>query len=274
MQKQAIPMLKLSNGVLMPQLGLGTWKLWGDECVKAVKAALDAGYRHIDTAERYANQSDIGMAIKGHPRKSLFITSKVWYDHLHHDDLIEACTATLEELRTDYVDMYIIHWPNSGVPFKETFGALNELYRAKKIRATGVSNFSISNMRKAMKVCDAPITNNQIETHPFWHDEKLLGFCRENDIVVTAYSPLAQGKVFHDMRIIALAEKYGKNPGQLTLRWLVQKGCAVIPKASEKIRLVENMSIFDFEISGEDMRILDSLKPQKRMVNADFAEWD
>ena len=225
----SIPGIKLANGALMPQLGLGTWKLYGKECVSAVQHALNAGYRHIDTAERYENQSDIGIAIKDFPRKSLFLVTKVWYDRLGYDDLMEMCKAALEELRTDYIDLYLIHWPNKDIPMKETFEALNELHDNKSIRAIGVSNFSISNIRKAMKLSPAPICNNQVETHPYWHDEKLLDFCHDNRISVTAYSPLAQGLVFKDRTIMEIAGRCKRTVSQVVLRWLVQKGCIVIP---------------------------------------------
>lgn len=273
-KRTTIPSVTLANGIPMPALGLGTWKLWGDDCVAAVKTALAAGYTSIDTAERYANQSDIGMAIKNVPRDTLFITSKVWHDHLHHDDLIEACAATLKELRTGYIDLYLVHWPDKAVPMRETFGALNELYDAKTIRAIGVSNFTIPHLRKAMHVSEAPICVNQVEVHPFWHDDALLSFCRENKIAVTAYSPLAQGKVFTDRTITALADKHGRSVSQIVLRWLVQKDCIVIPKATMKERLLENASIFDFTLPGEDMALLDCLTPQRRLVNPDFAEFD
>jgi diketogulonate reductase-like aldo/keto reductase len=270
----AIPAIKLANGVLMPQLGLGTWKLYGKECVAAVQHALKAGYRHIDTAERYENQSDIGIAIKGFPRKSLFLVSKIWYDRLHNADVLELCNAALEELRTDYMDLYLIHWPNKDIQMKETFDALNQLYDEKKLRAIGVSNFSIANLKKAMKVSAAPICNNQVETHPFWHDEKLLSFCHDNDIAVTAYSPLAQGLVFKDRTIADIAAHYKRSVSQVVLRWLVQKGCIVIPKATDRQRLLENARIFDFALGTQDMAVLDNLKQGKRLVDPPWAEWD
>jgi diketogulonate reductase-like aldo/keto reductase len=258
----------------MPQIGLGTWKLYGKECVSAVQHALKAGYRHIDTAERYENQSDIGIALKGFPRKSLFLTTKVWYDRLAYDDLIDMCHAALKELRTDYIDLYLVHWPNNDIPLKQTIDALNALYDKKEIRAIGVSNFGIKNLKKAMRLSDAPICNNQIETHPYWHDEKLLDFCKDNDIAVTAYSPLAQGSVFRDKTIMAIAKRNNRTVSQVVLRWLTQKGCVVIPKATERAMLLENAAISDFALSKEDVALIDGLKQGKRLVDPPWADWD
>lgn len=269
-----IPDIKLANGILMPQLGLGTWKLYGKDCVSAVQHALKAGYRHIDTAERYENQSDIGIALKGFPRKSVFLTTKVWYDRLAYQDLIDMCHAALEELRTDYIDLYLVHWPNRDIPLKQTMEALNDLYDKKQIRAIGVSNFGIKNLKKAMGLSAAPICNNQIETHPFWHDDKLLDFCKDNDISVTAYSPLAQGLVFKDKTIADIAKRNRKTVSQVVLRWLAQKGCAVIPKATARKMLLENAAIFDVALSKEDMALIDGLKQGKRLVDPPWADWE
>jgi diketogulonate reductase-like aldo/keto reductase len=268
-----IPQVTLANGSLMPQLGLGTWKLYGKDCVAAVQHALKAGYRHIDTAERYENQSDIGMAIKGFPRKSLFITTKVWYDRLAYDDLMAMCEAALEELRTRYIDLYLVHWPNEDIPLKGTMEALNDLYDKQKIHAIGVSNFGIRHLKKAMKQSAAPICNNQVETHPFWHDERLLDFCQENEIAVTAYSPLAQGLVFKDKTIKGIAERNRRTVSQVVLRWLAQKGCVVIPKATSRAMLLENAGTFGFHLSTHDMALMDTLAQGKRLVDPPWADW-
>jgi diketogulonate reductase-like aldo/keto reductase len=257
----------------MPVLGLGTWELTGNTCYNAVKIALKLGYTHIDTAEIYGNQSEIGNAISNFNRNNLFITSKVWYDNLHYNDVLIACEKTLEDLGIDYLDLYLIHWPNRNIPMRETFDALKELYDKGKVKSIGVSNFTIRHLKEALKISNL-ISVNQVEFHPFLYQKELLFFCEKHNIKIIAYSPLARTEVFSDKTIKTIANKYNKTPAQISLRWLLQKGIVVIPKASSKKHLKENLNVFDFEVSNEDMRKIDSIKTQKRLVNPDFTEFD
>jgi diketogulonate reductase-like aldo/keto reductase len=250
---------KLKDGNEIPVLGLGTWQLTGETCVKIVKKALELGYRHIDTAEIYGNQREIGEAIKGFPREELFITSKVWTNHLRYEDVIRACEQTLEDLKTDYVDLYLIHWPSEEVPVRETLEAMRELKRGGMIKSVGVSNFEVKHLKEALRVAKDLIVNNQIEFHPYLYPKEVLEFCQREGIVVTAYSPLARKKVLEDPIIREIAKKRGRTPAQVCLRWALQKKVVVIPKAGSVEHLRENLQVFDWELSDEDVEKIDSL---------------
>lgn len=253
------PELEMNDGNKIPVLGLGTWQLTGENCRAIVKRALELDYRHIDTAEGYGNQSEIGNAIKNFERSKIFLTSKVWMNHLHYDDVINACNRTLKELNTDYLDLYLIHWPNPEVPLEETFGALEELIDDGKTRSVGVSNFSIDLMKEALEVAEIPITVDQVEFHPYLYRKDLLEFCNKNRIVLTAYSPLGRGVLFQDETMREIADRYRKTPAQICLRWGLQKGVVVIPKSGSEKHLKENLAIFDWNISQDDMKRIDLL---------------
>lgn len=266
--------LELSDGNRIPVLGLGTWELLGDECKEAIRMALNLGYRHIDTAEIYGNQKEIGIAIKKFDRKKIFITSKVWRENLHYDNVIKSCNETLKDLQTDYLDLYLIHWPNRNIPLKETFKALEKLVDEGKIKSIGVSNFTINHLKDALKVAKLPIIVNQIEFHPYLYQRDLLEFCNKNKIVITAYSPLGRGRLLSDKTILKIANKHEKTPAQICLRWELEKGIVVIPKASSEKHLKENMDIFDWKLDKEDINEIDSIGVQKRFVNPNFSEFD
>ncbi|AJF62018.1 TPA: aldo/keto reductase [Candidatus Woesearchaeota archaeon] len=261
-----IPEIKLKSGVKIPQIGLGTWQLAGQTCGNAVKSALKLGYRHIDTAEIYGNQREIGKAIKGFPRKELFITSKVWHGNLRYNDVLKAYENTISELQTDYLDLYLIHWPNRRIPISETFRALKKLYDEKKVRAVGISNFTIAHIEEALKHAEIPLVVNQVEFHPFLYQKELLDYCTKKGIKVTAYSPIARGAVFRNDTIIRIAEKYKKTAAQVSLRWLLEQDMVVIPKASTEQHLKENMDVFDFKLNDEDRKKLGNFD-QKRFVD-------
>jgi len=269
----AIPNVELRNGVTMPALGLGTWQLTGQTCVAAVKKALALGYTHIDTAIFYGNHAEIAEAIRDVDRAKLFLTSKVPPGRLRHDDVIAACEETLRELGTDYLDLWLIHWPNKGIPMEETFRALKKLHDEKKVRAVGVSNFTVRHLKEALKVSEVPIAVNQVEFHPGLYQKELLAFCKEHAIRVTAYSPLGRGGLTDDAALAEIGKAHGKTAGQVCLRWLHQHGVAAIPKASTEEHLKENMDIFDLSLSDEEMARIDAL-PGKRLVNPPFAEFD
>lgn len=268
-----IPQVKLNNGVKIPILGLGTWQLTGKTCYDAVKTALSLGYTHIDTAEFYDNHKEIGRAIKEFDRKKLFITSKVWFDNLKYDDVLTACDSTLKDLGTDYLDLYLIHWPNKRIDMKETFDALKKLYDDKKIRSVGVSNFTIAHIEYALKVSKVPIVTNQVEFHPYLYQKELLEYCKTKNIVITAYSPLAHGKILNDKTLIEIGKKYDKTSSQIAIRWLIEKEMIVIPKASSESHLKDNIEVFDFKLNKEDISKIDSLNKNSRMINPGFAEF-
>jgi 2,5-diketo-D-gluconate reductase B len=252
-----IPKISLKNGVKIPILGLGTWELQGKKCEEAVKAAISLGYRHIDTADYYQNHRSVGNAIKGLERKELFITTKIWPPQLSYDKVLSAFDRFQKELGTDYIDLLLIHWRDSRVPLTETFKAFEKLYDEKKIRACGVSNFTVDDLIEAKQATTLPIAMNQIEFYPGVFPKEVLDYCNEEGIALTAYSPLGRGKIFSDKKMIALAKKYNKIPGQIALRWLLEKRVVVIPKASSLEHLKENLNVFDFELKKEDARIID-----------------
>jgi diketogulonate reductase-like aldo/keto reductase len=248
----------------------------GTECQRAVEAALACGYRHIDTADIYGNQDAVGAAIRsaGVPREELFLTSKVWRDHLRQDDVLRSCDRICRQLGIDMVDLLLIHWPNKEIHLAETLRAMNRLIELERIRACGVSNFTAPRLEHALSLGIVPISVNQVEYHPFLNQKSLHRFCQEQEVVVTAYAPLAQGKVAEEPAIQQVAERYGKTPAQITLRWLIQRGIAAIPKASRPEHIESNFQVFDFELSEADFQILDSLDRGLRLLNWDVAEFD
>jgi len=265
--------ISLKNGKKIPALGLGTWELTEKTCENAVKTALELGYNHIDTAEVYNNQKEIGNAINSFERKKFFLTSKVWHGNLKHDSVLKACDSTLKDLQTDYLDLYLIHWPNRKIPVKETLSAMKSLADSGKIKSIGVSNFTIAHIEEALNFAEIPIVNNQVEFHPYLFQKELLEYCNGKKIVLTAYSPLGRRKLLNDKTIVEIAENCGKSPAQICLNWILQKGCIAIPKASSKEHLLENLKVFDFNLSKEDCEKIDLLNKNKRFVDFWFAEF-
>jgi diketogulonate reductase-like aldo/keto reductase len=262
---------KLSSGDDIPAVGLGTWQLEGEKCRRVVKQAIKIGYRHIDTAEIYGNQRFIGQAIKG-IREGIFITSKVWLENLHFDDVLNACENSLKELKREYIDLYLIHWPNRNVDIKETMMAMKRLLDDGLIRNVGVSNFTINHLKDALKT-GVKIVANQVEFHPYFFQKELFDFCKRNNILVIAYSPLGRGNLLKDEKIVEISKKHGRTPAQVCLRWLYEKGIASIPKASSAKKLKENIRIFDFRL-GKDAEKIDGLNRNFRFVNPDFSDFD
>jgi diketogulonate reductase-like aldo/keto reductase len=255
--------IPLVNGRSMPALGIGTWELKGSSCFSAVKEALVLGYRHIDTAEMYGNEAEIGLALaqSGIPRDELFLTTKVWTDHFHAEDFKKAAENSLRRLKLDHLDLLLIHWPNPAVPLGETLGALCGLAKEGKTLAIGVSNFSAGQLREAVSLVSAPIACDQVRFNLEEERSDLLAYAGAQKINVTAYSPLGRGKFLENPKLLAAAQKYRKTPAQVALRWLVQQpGVSAIPKASGKIHLKENLEIFDFELEESESRLLAGLK--------------
>lgn len=254
-------MVTLNNGVQMPVLGLGTWQTPRGETVRrAVRAALETGYRLIDTAAIYGNEEDIGAAIaeSGIDRSELFITTKLWITDVRYQRALAACRRSLQRLRLDYLDLYLIHWP---VPWlwPQAWRALMTLQEEGLCRAIGVSNFDIRHLQAAMQLGPVVPAVNQVEFSPFVYRRELLEFCREHGIQLESYSPLTRGAKLRDPRAAAIAQHYGKTPAQLFLRWALQHGLVTIPKSTRPERIRENADIFDFEITPEDMAALDTL---------------
>ncbi len=261
--------VKLNNGVMMPYFGLGTYKIENPkEAVSAVRASLETGYRLIDTARMYINERYVGEAVSasGIPREEIFITSKLWISEHGRDKTFFAVDDSLRQLRTDYIDLYLIHWPSGGKRI-ETWKALETLIDEGKCRAIGVSNFAFKHINELLDNCRVVPAVNQVEFSPFLYQKDLLEFCREKGIQLEGYSPLGRGNKVKDPKIASTAEKYSKTPAQILIRWSLQHKVIVIPKSSDKNRIKENADIFDFEISGDDMEYLDSLDCNYRLAD-------
>ncbi|MGB5355341.1 MAG: aldo/keto reductase [Eudoraea sp.] len=256
----------LNNGIEMPYFGLGVYlSKDGQEVVNAVKWALDCGYRHIDTASIYKNETGVGKGIKESNvlREEVFVVSKVWNSDQGYETTLRAFEATLDRLGLEYLDLYLIHWPVSG-KYKDTWRALEYLYEQKLVRSIGVSNFMEHHLVDLMEESSIVPMVNQMEFHPFLAQQSLLDFCVKNQIQYEAWSPMMQGNIFTIEEFKELAKKYKKSIAQIVLRWDLQKGVITIPKSSKKERIISNADIFDFELDQEDVDKLDSLDKSKR----------
>ncbi|MBN1313449.1 MAG: aldo/keto reductase [Anaerolineae bacterium] len=257
----------LNNGLKIPWLGFGVFKISdGQEVEQAVKYALEAGYRSIDTAAAYRNERGVGKAIQesGIPREDVFLTTKLWNEDQRNKRTLKAFEESLERLGTEYVDLYLIHWPVKGF-YQETWKAMEEIYQSGRAKSIGVSNFLVHHLEDILPDSQVVPAVNQIEFHPFLIQPKLLKFCQEHQIQVEAWSPLMQGQIITEPNVQKLAEKYHKTPAQITLRWDLQHEVVTIPKSTRSSRIAENAQIFDFELSQEDMNALDALDQGKRI---------
>jgi 2,5-diketo-D-gluconate reductase B len=264
------------QGSTVPKLGFGTWEILGRDCEEAVSDALAIGYRHIDTAQAYDNEAEVGKALAASdvPRNELFLTTKLWRDEFAADRVRPSAEGSLERLQVECLDLLLLHWPNDAVPLEETLDALAELREDGLINHYGVSNFPAGMLREALKV--APIFADQVEFHPFLGQRKLVDLAVEQDFMVTAYSPLARGRVPEDETLRAIGEGYGKTAGQVALRWLLdQPNVATIPKASSHERRLENFEVFDFDFSDADRATIDALPKDERLLSPGWApDWD
>lgn len=252
---------KLNNGVEIPYLGLGVYQTPpGETTVRVVSYALKIGYRHIDTAELYGNEVDVGLALQesGIRREDVFITTKVWNSHQGYDSTLRACEGSLGRLGLSYVDLYLIHWPVQGLG-NETWRAMVRLLDQGKVRAIGVSNYSIENLNEFLDTSDIVPTANQVEFHPFLYQEELLRFCKKTNIQLEAYSPLTRGKRLNHPNILKVANKHGKTPVQVLIRWGLQHDVVELPKSIHEARIRENSQVFDFSLDTEDMKLLNSM---------------
>ncbi|WP_026584813.1 aldo/keto reductase [Bacillus sp. J33] len=257
----------LHNGVKMPWFGLGVFKVQdGEEVVHSVKAALKAGYKSIDTAAVYKNEEGVGKAIKeaGVPREELFVTTKVWNSDQGYDSAIQAFETSLEKLGLDYIDLYLIHWPVEG-KYQETWKALETLYKEKRVRAIGVSNFHIHHLEDLMQTAEVKPMVNQVELHPLLNQSELRDFCKKHEIQIEAWSPLAQGELLENGVLKEIAQKYNKSVAQIILKWDLQNEIVTIPKSVKEHRIIENADIFDFQLAPEDMDKINSLNENRRV---------
>lgn len=244
-----------TQGVDVPALGFGTYPMKGEECRSAVETALDVGYRHIDTAQMYENETAVGRAIANSSvdRADVFLVTKVLRRNLAYDDVVESVERSLDRLDSD-IDLLLIHSPSNTVPVEESIGAMNELQDDGHVEHIGVSNFSVGQMEAAIDASETPILTNQVEYHPFHSQEDVLEFCITNGIMLTAYSPVARKEVIGNDTLQEIGERYGRTEAQVTLRWLIQQEMvSAIPKASSREHQEENFDVFDFELTSEEM---------------------
>lgn len=257
----------LKNGVEMPIIGLGVYKAEdGDQVKDAILAAIDAGYRHIDTASFYGNEKGVGEAIRASdvPRESLFITTKVWNDDLGYEETLKAFEISMDNLGLDYLDLYLIHWPIEG-RYTEAWKAMEKLYADGRVKAIGVSNFHRQHLEEVFSMCRVKPMVNQLEYHPHLAQKEMHEFCKMHGIQLEAWAPLKRGGLFEEPIIQALVEKHGKTPAQIILRWDIQNRVSTIPKSVTPSRIQENIDVFDFELSDADMKKIDSLDSNQRM---------
>jgi 2,5-diketo-D-gluconate reductase B len=264
------------QGTTVPKLGFGTWQIEGPDCQEAVEDALAIGYRHIDTARAYGNEEQVGrgLAAAGIPRNEFFLTTKIARDEYAPDDLRRAAEDSLRKLGVDGLDLLLLHWPNPDFPLEDTLGALIGLRDDGLIKHLGVSNFPPGMLREAIGL--APIFTDQVEFHPFLGQDALVELAIEKDFMVTAYSPLARGKVPEDATLREIGAAHGKTAGQVALRWLLDtpQVCA-LPKASSHERRVENFEVFDFELTDQDRAAIDALPKGERIIDPGWApDWD
>ncbi len=256
------------QGEEVPAVGLGTWRLTGENCREAVETALKLGYRHIDTAQAYGNERQVGEALAASDvdREEVFLATKLDGGARGYDNVIRGTEESLAKLGTEYLDLLLIHWPNgrfpgsripmpgSSVPHGETLDAMNELVDRGKLRHIGVSNFDVGLLDEARSLSDAPILTNQVQFHPYWDQSALLDYCAIHDVMLTAYSPLAHGGVLNDPVLADVGRRYGKTPAQVAIRWVIQhENVCTVPKATSSEHLEQNVDVFDFELTGAEM---------------------
>ncbi len=269
-----------AKGARIPLIGLGTWDLRGRTCARIVEQALRLGYRHIDTAEMYDNEREVGEGLRasGLKRDEVFITTKIWPSHFAPRELERAAKESLVRLRLPEVDLLLLHWPNPNIPLSETLGALCKVKQMGLARHIGVSNFTVALISEAVALSSEPLVCNQIEVHPFLDQTKVIAACRKHGMAVVAYSPIARGGAKSNEVLIRIGKAHGKSAAQVCLRFLVQQKIAVIPRTSKIERLSENLAIFDFELSPQEMKEIAGLAhPDGRVVDYSYSgspQWD
>jgi diketogulonate reductase-like aldo/keto reductase len=268
-----VPTKTLPSGDELPTVGLGTWELHGETARESIDAALDTGYAHLDTAEGYGNEADVGEALAEHDRDDLFLTSKVLPKNLAYESVVQACEASLDRLGTDYLDLYLVHWPNPTISLRETLDAMALLHEQGKVRNIGVSNFDAYRLSAARHVSDVPIAVNQIECHPGFYRPDLVEYCRENDVVVEAAAPLARMELFENEVVRDLADSYGKSPAQIILRWTVEKDVVVLPRSGSPEHVRDNGDLFDWELDPADHERLGDIDRHEPVYDTLTRDW-
>ena len=267
-----------ASGAKIPAVGLGTWELRGRACARIVEQALKLGYRHIDTAQIYENEREVGDGLRasGIKRDEIFVTTKVWTTHFAPHELERSAKESLVKLRMSEVDLLLLHWPNPHVPLQETLEALAHAKQIGLARHIGVSNFTVALIEDATKLCPEPLVCDQVEYHPYLDQAKVREACQRNDMALVAYSPVAKGRIKNDETLREIGRSRGKTPAQICLRWLVQQNVIAIPRTSKIERLSENIEIFDFELSGDEMRQIFRMgSANGRLTDFGFApKWD
>lgn len=268
-----------ANGAAIPVIGLGTWAARGEECARAVAAALHAGYRHIDTASMYGNEEAVGEGLRagGVKRDHVFVTTKVWYEDLRQGALQRSAEGSLKRLGIGEMDLLLIHWPNAAIPLKESIAALCEAKARGLARHIGVANFTVALLDEAMRLASESLVANQCEYHPRLDQSAILAACRAYGLAFTAYSPLGRGDLLREPAIVAIAQRHGRSAAQIVLRWQVQQpGVAAIPKSSHPERIAENLAVFDFELAAAEMDAIFALaRPDGRLIDPGWApRWD
>lgn len=255
---------KLRNGIEIPNIGLGTSLVEGQDCVLNIKQALEVGYRHIDTASAYKNEKDIGKAIRENniSREEIFITSKVWKDSMGYENTIKSFNNSLENLGLDYIDLFLIHWPrnNDKQLNIDTWKALEELYKQRKVKAIGVSNFLKHHLEIILENCEIVPMVDQLEFHPGLMRKETIEFCRQNKIILEAWAPLGKGKMLQNEDLTRIAKKYNKSVAQICIKWCLQNEVIPLPKSTDLNRMIENRNVFDFMISNEDMKYINNME--------------
>ncbi|SDX62068.1 Aldo/keto reductase [Halobellus clavatus] len=246
-------------GTRVPKIGLGTWQLTGEACYEAVSTALELGYRHIDTAQLYENEAEVGRAVADADvdREELFVTTKLKPGNARYDDVLDSTEASLDRLGTDYVDLLLLHWPNPLVSIGDTMDAMDRLVEDGRVANIGVSNFPQILLERARDAADADVLTNQVQFHPYKPQRGMLGHCQEEGMLLTGYSPLARGTVFDDADVQRIAESYDRTPAQVALRWATQhRNVVVIPKSADPTHLEQNLEIFDFKLTSAEVDAL------------------
>src|SRR5712664_4982879 len=254
-----------ANGVKIPAIGLGTWELRGRACARLVEQAVRLGYRHIDTAQVYENEREVGEGLRasGTRRDEVFVTTKIWTTHFAPNDLERSTKESLAKLRLSEVDLLLLHWPNPQVPLQETLGALARVKQLGMSRHIGVSNFTVALIEEAVAACPEPLVCDQVEYHPYLDQTKVKEGCTRHGMAVVAYSPIAKGRIKSDRTLARIGQTHGKSAAQVCLRWLAQQNVAAIPRTSRIERLSENIDIFDFVLSEEEMRQISLMRNAK-----------
>lgn len=261
MKKDINYKIKMNNGVEIPQLGLGVYLTKsGSECINAVTWALEAGYRHIDTAKFYKNEKDVGEAVRnsGIKREEIFVTTKLWNEDHGYESALKAFDKSLKELNIDYIDCYLIHWPVQEKR-KDSWKALEKIYESGYCKSIGVSNYMIPHLEELFTYANVIPVMNQLEFNPFNYQKDLLDFCNKNKIILEAYAPLTRSKRLDDKTFLPIAQKHKKSNAQVLIRWAIQHELVVIPKSVHKERIIENANVFDFTLDESDMKILDNM---------------